>query len=619
MESRLIGKIVSRRFRVEDVIGRGGMAIVYRAFDLKTHQAVAFKVLREEYEDDPEYIERFRREAEVCKKLNHPNIVNMIDSGVVGGISFIAMEYVDGQTLKELITQSGRIAQDEAVRYALQILSALGHAHQRGIVHRDVKPQNIMISRTGQVKVGDFGIAGMADTKTLTADGNVMGSVHYFSPEQAKGMKATAASDLYSVGVILYEMLAGHVPFEGETAVSVAMMHLMEKPKPVEEQVRVCRAVAMIVAKALEKQPQARYQNADAMIRDLRRALRHPDGEFMQQRRMPMEDRPREAVQRIRAARTRKKGHSMASRLLTLFVVLLLIVLIAVAGIRLYRAMFVVARMPNLSGLDAATAQRMVENAGLTLETAFAYSDTPEGYVSGQDPQANAEVPRGGTVRATISLGSGIMTVQRLTGMTQQEAADTLAGQGLVVGSVQTAPSEMMRGTVIAQSPEAGTSVRAGEAVDLTVSGGRVVVPELAGQREEEAVERIDAVGLTCGEITYQTVDAARQDGVVLSQSLEKFTEVLPGSVVDMTVGHYDKRRYTAKVSVTVDVPEEGIHVRVTLVDENGVESDMYAATHTEPGELQLDVTLRSETSGVRTWRLYLDGNFRSEATAVLQ
>ena len=151
MESRLIGKIVSRRFRVEDVIGRGGMAIVYRAFDLKTHQAVAFKVLREEYEDDPEYIERFRREAEVCKKLNHPNIVNMIDSGVVGGISFIAMEYVDGQTLKELITQSGRIAQDEAVRYALQILSALGHAHQRGIVHRDVKPQNIMISRTGQV------------------------------------------------------------------------------------------------------------------------------------------------------------------------------------------------------------------------------------------------------------------------------------------------------------------------------------------------------------------------------------------------------------------------------------------------------------------------------------
>ncbi|MFQ9448048.1 MAG: Stp1/IreP family PP2C-type Ser/Thr phosphatase [Christensenellales bacterium] len=298
VETRLIGKIISRRFRVEDIIGRGGMAIVYRAFDLKTHQTVAIKVLREEYAEDPEYKERFRREGEVCRKLSHPNVVNLIDAGEVGDVSYLAMEYVDGQTLKELITQTGGIAQEDAVRFTLQILAALGHAHQRGIIHRDVKPQNVMVSRAGQVKVGDFGIAGMADTKTLTTDGNVMGSVHYFSPEQAKGMRATEASDLYSVGVILYEMLCGHVPFEGETAVSVAMMHLMEPPKPIEEQAKVSPAVAMIVAKSLQKLPQQRYQSADAMARDLRRALRHPDGGFMQQHHPAIIEESHEVVER---------------------------------------------------------------------------------------------------------------------------------------------------------------------------------------------------------------------------------------------------------------------------------------------------------------------------------
>ena len=616
METRLIGKIISRRFRVEDIIGRGGMAIVYRAFDLKTHQTVAVKVLREEYAEDPEYRERFRREGEVCRKLSHPNVVNLIDAGEVGDVSYLAMEYVDGQTLKELITQTGGIVQEDAVRFTLQILAALGHAHQRGIIHRDVKPQNVMVSRSGQVKVGDFGIAGMADTKTLTTDGNVMGSVHYFSPEQAKGMKATAASDLYSVGVILYEMLCGHVPFEGETAVSVAMMHLMEPPKPIEEQAKVSPAVAMIVDKALKKLPQERYQNAEAMARDLRRALRHPDGEFMEQRRPAILEESREVAEKIRR---KKKTGGLPARFLTLFVLLVLVALIGVAGLRLYRTMFVTARMPDLFGLDEATAQRMVSNAGLTLKTEYAYSDQAEGYVFDQTPEANAEVRRGGTVTAMISEGTGLLLVPRLTGMAVEDAENVLLAQGLSLGYVETVPSEKLRGVVLEQSPEAGTNAEPGAVVALTVSGGRVVVPELVGQREEEAVERMNAIGLTCGDIGYQNVETARQDGVVLAQSIDKFTEVLPGSVVNMTVGRYDRRRYTAGVTVTVDVPQSGVTVRVTLVDENGQESDMYAATYNEEGRLELHVTLRSETSGVRTWRLYLDGNFKSEATAVLQ
>ena len=610
MESRLIGKVVSRRFRVEDIIGRGGMAIVYRAFDLRSHQTVALKVLREEYEDDPEYKERFRREAEVCRKLSHPNVVNLIDAGVSGGVSFIALEFVDGRTLKEIINESGRIEQGQAVRMALQILAALSHAHQRGVIHRDVKPQNIMVSRSGQVKIGDFGIAGLADSRTLTSDGNVMGSVHYFSPEQAKGMKATAASDLYSVGVILYEMLSGHVPFEGETAVSVAMKHLMEEPAPIEQEADVCRAVELIVKKALRKNPAERYQNAEVMIRDLRRALRHPDGAFMEQR---------ESHQVLEDIREHRKKHAMAARIATITLAVVLLAVIGAAGVRLYNTMFVFTRMPDLEGLDAGTALRMIESAGLNARTDSAYSDVPEGYVAAQSPKAQEQVRRGETVLMVVSRGSGSVSVQKVVGMTQEDAQDALTAQGLAVGGVETVTSTLMRGTVVAQSPEAGASVQPGEAVSLTVSGGRVIVPELAGQREEEALERLQTVGLTCGLITYEPVDSAAQDGMVLSQSIEKFAEVLPGTTVEMTVGHYDKRKYTANVTVTVQVPAEGVSLRVTLVGEGGKESDMYAATLTTPGEEKIQVLLRSEQSGVMTWRTYLDGGFAGEATAVLQ
>lgn len=616
MESRLIGKVISRRFRVEEIVGRGGMAIVYRAHDMRTHQTVALKVLREEYEDDPEYRQRFEREADVCRRLNHPNIVNMIASGSVGGISYIALEYVDGTTLKDVISKSGRLEQAEAVRCTLQILAALSHAHQRGVIHRDVKPQNVMVSRAGQLKIGDFGIAGVADTKTLTTDGNVMGSVHYFSPEQAKGMRATAASDLYSVGIMLYEMLTGHVPFEGETAVSVAMMHLMEKPKPVEEEAIVCPALGMIVEKSLEKQAAERYQSADAMTRDLRRALRHPDGEFMVQRRTEEEKKKTRASEREKNAPKRMRAFSIA--IISTFV-LALLALIGFGGLSLYRSMFVLTRVPQLEGLDEATALRLVESASLAGYVQRVTSDTPEGYVCGQIPASGETIRRGEIVTIEISNGSGKLIVPRLTDMTSSAARDAIVTQGFAQGEIIIVPSAMQSGLVLAQNPEAGTSADPGTPVSLTVSGGRVIVPEFAGEREEEVRSQLAQMGLVCGKVDYQQVDSARQDGVVLGQEPVSFDEVLPGTSVDLTVGYYDKRKYTANVTVKVDVPPEGVNVRVSLLGEDGKESDMYAAHQNEPGEKSITVRLRSEISGVMTWRLYLDGGFVSEATAVLQ
>lgn len=606
MESRLRGKIVNRRFRIDDAVGSGGMAIVYHAFDYKTQRTVALKVLREEYEHDEEYKKRFEREAEVLGKLNHPNLVNLIASGTAGGISYIAIEYVDGMTLKELIAKEGRISQENAVRYTIQILTALSHAHQRGIIHRDVKPQNVLVPKSGPLKISDFGIAGIADSKTLSSDGSIIGSVHYFSPEQANGDPVTSASDLYSVGVILYEMLCGHVPFDGETAVSVAMMHMTRQPTPIEEVADVCPAVATIVHKALQKDPKDRYQNADDMIYDLRRALRHPNGSFFRKGR------------KWREGKEEDTG-AFAARLLAVFFAMVMLVMVAVAGLRLYRSVFIVARVPDLMGLDQAMAGRMIELAGLTPNYTFVYSDTQEGYVSNQEPAAATELMRGESVLVTISLGTGQIPVPRLLGMTREDAETAAVEQGFAVGQVEVVISEQMRGTVISQRPQGGENAMIGSGIDMQVSGGRVVVPELVGTRQEDALSRIESLGLTHDLITYETVEDTRMDGVVLTQTPEKFTEVLPESEVELVVGFYDKRRYTANVSVPVSVPEGGVHVRVTLVDSDGNERDMYAATQTEPGEIVLDVLLRSETSGAMAWRVYLDGNFKSEATAVLQ
>ena len=224
----MIGRLISGRYRIEAVVGTGGMAVVYRAQDLEKNQTVAIKVLRPEYESDIEFVRRFGREAEAAAKMSHENIVNLLDVGIEGEMRYIVMEYVDGMTLKEMIREEGRIHPDVALRMTIRILAAVDHAHRNGIVHRDIKPQNILVDRQGQIKVADFGIARLKTSQTTQLDpnGSAMGSVHYLSPEQARGEVADEQSDLYSVGVVMYEMLTGTVPFDGETTVSVALKHV---------------------------------------------------------------------------------------------------------------------------------------------------------------------------------------------------------------------------------------------------------------------------------------------------------------------------------------------------------------------------------------------------------
>ena len=294
----MIGRVISGRYVVQAIVGTGGMAVVYRAFDKKKNRIVAIKVLRPEYESDEEFVRRFSREAEAASKVSHENIVNMLDVGTDGDVRYIVMEFVDGQTLKDMIRQQGCINPDTAIRMTIRILAAVDHAHRNGIVHRDIKPQNILVDSEGRVKVADFGIARLKATQTTTVEEgpgvSALGSVHYFSPEQAKGEVADEKSDLYSVGVVMYEMLTGQVPFDGETSVSVALKHVNEAPKSMREHREgISVALDEVVMRALCKDATKRYQSAAEMAADLAQVHHQPRGRLREVPPHPGGDRAR--------------------------------------------------------------------------------------------------------------------------------------------------------------------------------------------------------------------------------------------------------------------------------------------------------------------------------------
>lgn len=618
----MIGCVLAGRYRIDSLIGKGGMAIVYRAEDLRTHRVVAVKVLREEYSSDEEFLRRFDREAEVyAKTSSHPNIVNMLDLGSDGDTHFLVMEYVSGKTLKELIKEHGKLRPEWAVHLTLQILAALGHAHEQHVIHRDIKPQNMMLDEDGRIKVGDFGIAKMTDSATMTiADGNVMGSVHYFSPEQAKGLPVSETSDLYSVGVMLYEMLTGHVPFEGDTPVSVAMKHLTELPKPVSQEANVSPALEQVLNKALCKQADQRYQSADAMARDLRRAMRHPEGGFVNMR--PATEpgaqtrRHRQMQRQIRQGLRKRKALTIT---LTCLLSLTLLSGLAYTGVMIYDRTVRHVTMPDLMGLDEETAVKMLDRAGVTPVVSRRYSENPVGIVLEQTPGSGESMLRGDAVYITVSNGTNTLTVPDLFGLTAEDAEYAVGQAGLTLGDVTVEISEAMAGTVFSQEPPAGKVVDKDAVVDLRVSGGLVIIPDLSGKRLEESEAELQNLGLPRGNVTTQPVDNAKQDGVVLSQNPSKFERVFPDTEVDLIVGQLDKRKYSATVAITVTVPSNGAHVRVALVEPGGTERDQYAAMLTQAGENAFSITLRSEYSGRMAYRLYIDDQFVSETEVTLQ
>lgn len=599
----MIGRVISGRYVVEAVVGTGGMAVVYRAYDKIKKQTVAIKVLRPEYESDAEFVRRFSREAEAASKVSHENIVNMFDVGKEGDIRYIVMEFVDGQTLKEMIRKTGRINPDVALRMTIRILAAVDHAHRNGIVHRDIKPQNILVDAHGRVKVADFGIARLKASQTTRIDGengaSALGSVHYFSPEQARGEVADEKSDLYSVGVCMYEMLTGQVPFDGETSVSVALKHVQEEPKSMRlHQDGISKALDEVVMRALCKDTTRRYQTAAEMAADLRKTITHPKGGFVK---YPQDDEPAERPKEPKKKKLKRRKTRVLATAAAVIVALGAMLLAGWFFFRIYGRV----EVPSVVGQQQSVALDMLEKSGLPAAINTAYSEEYDaGVVIHQSQEAGERVRIGTGVDLVVSAGTQWFYMADYIGRPEEEAKAELSTSGAKnITFEYVRNDEIEVGTVIAQSLNPGYQSK-DEAVVITVSGQIVQMPTLTGLTLPGAQALIEAEGLVLGTVT-QGYSADAVANTVIAQNIAQGTQVLKGTTVELTVSQHGDVVYYPPARFTVVVPLDALSVEVRLITPTDAEVIAYA------GELSAGtypIELSSVEAGIHTVCVYLDG-----------
>ncbi len=600
----MIGTVLSARYVVEEIVGTGGMAVVYRAWDKRKKRVVAIKVLRPEYEGDSEFVRRFSREAEAASKVSHENIVGMYDVGIDGETRYIVMEYVDGETLKDMIREMGHLSPDAVVRMGIRILAAVDHAHRNGIVHRDIKPQNILVDREGKVKVADFGIARLKaqqTTRVVDASASALGSVHYLSPEQATGEVADEKSDLYSVGVVLYEMLTGSVPFDGETAVSVALKHVSEEPKSVRtHDPSISKALDEVVLRALRKNSAERYQTAAEMAMDLRRAITSPGGGFVRNPKARDEKKnPESNESKVVDIRLRRARRLRRIRYALLGFLIACVMALGVAGVW----MLTHSRMPDVRGLTEAIAVAKLHDYANVRVTYELSDDVAQGCVITQMPTAGRYVQRETAVLLTVSEGSRYVTIGDYAGYEYAEAMRLLAEAGVSDVQIDYVKSNEAVGTVVGQSPGAG-DVERKSTVTLSVSGETVLAPSVTGYTLDNARTFIESEGLRIGNVSEAySADAAA--GTVIAQSVAPNSEVLLGAAIDLTIAQSQEIMYYPESNFRVVVPLGNTQVVVRVVTPSGISFDAYDGTL---GKGTHSIPLSSAEMGEHTVEVYLDG-----------
>ena len=541
--------LVDGRYRVLRRIGSGGMADVYCAEDSHLGRQVAIKVLHRRFAQDQEFVERFRREAKSAAGLSHPNVVGVFDRGEHEGTYYIAMEFLEGQTLKDIVTAEAPLAQERAIDLGLQILQAAGFAHSHGVIHRDFKPHNVIVDQLGRAKVTDFGIA-RAGASEMTETGSIMGTAQYLSPEQAQGHAVTATSDIYSIGVMLYEMLAGRLPFDGDSAVAVALKHLSEPPAPISQwRPDIHPALEAVVMAALAKDPAQRWQSAEDFAAGLEAARTQiqagPNGgqDTASFAPIPMplpgDTEPTQLAPDTAPALAaggepeRRRGrpwwwYAIGALALALLGVLIFLILSGVLATEKRE-------VPRVTGKQLVEARAILERAGFDVATERVQSSQPFDQVVDQDPNANEEADEGSRVTLEVSGGPGDVLVPPVENLRQGQAINELEDAGLEVTVDREFSNKVKRDFAIRTVPGEGTEVTKGTRVRLLVSQGpeQVTVPDVTGLTRDSAEARLRDEGL---EVAVDEQESDEPEGDVISQSPAGGSRVTRGETVTITV-----------------------------------------------------------------------------------
>lgn len=610
--TKLQGLILDNRYKIISKIGVGGMADVFKGEDTLLGRPVAVKILHSNFAGDDDFVARFKREAQAAGKLSHPNIVSMYDVGFDQGYHYIVMEYIEGETLKEYITRHERISIDNAVKFTIAIAEGLEHAHAMGIVHCDIKPHNVLITKQGRIKVTDFGIArAMNAGTTMMYTNSIMGSAHYLSPEQASGKPVNGSTDIYSLGAVLYEMLTGRVPYEGETPISVALKHVRERLiPPTRYNPSIPTLLEAAVIKALAKRPEDRFSNITEMIAALRMSQgfvnsnsgRRAPHDFGTQVLTPVPETSYGETDDddevyYGGEPTQEGWMAKLSRLpqkyilLGAFIVFLLAFVLAFLSFGNFWSNATV-DVPNVVGKQVTVAKHILEDNHLRVSVSeVSNPDVPAGQVISQSPEANEQVKEQRTVHLVVSKGVGDITMPDITGMTIDQARSRLKNLGLVIGKISAGTDDSKEdGVILMQSPPGDSKVTKGATVDVTVNrvkSKKVELPNLVGMTVKDAKDALASLGLNA------TISGAGDDTAVITQqspeagsSLDANTSVaLTAEAKKAAPAANTSNSNVTKGTVDITVPSGKANqaVRIVVSDDSG--SRTVFDGNAQPGE----------------------------------